>query len=598
MPRTLLILALYVLPFAAWAADGKAASPDPPWKSWLPSMHPTSEAAAKDVKRRFIELPDTEKADALRHIFETWDVSGKMDLLFREPDPFLPQHSFAPFVARWAENDFEAVFRRAEEWEGFVGHSVRIALVRDIAQRSPLEAARFMSDRLNPMSKQYYYYVTIYGLVPSLTRLPMSEIMPALAAMASGNVSMDEFRWGDSIDTLLHSEDFSWESPDLESDWTFLLTQSPGVLRDMLLGLVLERKLVEDLSTAIKIDLSPTRARLDYIKPSLWDGFPLDHQAFLKLLPEGDPFLMDCWVRRFIDRGRLPKYPDAAPKWSEWAAQVLAMKSGDKRDAALALFTRLRLQHDEFPARQWSATIEDATARGITEREVQVSEIIHHATEDWPDAYNAACALTSAPHRQRALMGVFEAGASIERDEVEACAKAGVPVPKEADRLLDAWTIGRARAAAEAERYDEAMALILTLRDADIRARNLEDYEYIGRFGGFAKVRQSIKDADIRAEEKLALLDAAVIDQVDGLMDGFHVPEEPGGFKAALEAATLIADPRLQFIHQRAVVHAASMDDLPEAKHVIETAKIDAAARERLMKEWDRLSKWFRPDAE
>ena len=45
-------------------------------------------------------------------------------------------------------------------------------------------------------------------------------------------------------------------------------------------------------------------------------------------------------------------------------------------------------------------------------------------------------------------------------------------------------------------------------------------------------------------------------------------------------------------------MHDAAREDPQEGKHLIDTAKLDEETKARLMKEWERVSKWWRPEKE
>ena len=173
--------------FSAPAPAADTASPaDHAWKTWILAPPPEPPFTDIPLKEKLVGLPASQKSEAARFMFDTWSTDRYVELyeLLEAMGMSLPE-----LVARWAERDFEAVFRRVEEWEGFGENQMRGALVRQMAAKNPVAAARFMSERLNPMSKQYYYYVLIYGLVPSLADKPISVIHPALGAIASGDVS-------------------------------------------------------------------------------------------------------------------------------------------------------------------------------------------------------------------------------------------------------------------------------------------------------------------------------------------------------------------------------------------------------------------------
>lgn len=591
-PRLLHIALLSAGMIASQAVAEKPAPADSPalpaWRSWLHSGPPMLESDNQTLRANFKALPPAERADAARYIFDTWDVKHSTEVYYLIEDVDL---SFPKLVTQWAEKDFETVFRRAEEWEGFHGNVLRIALVRQMGERNPLEAARFMRTRLNPMSKQYYYYVTVEGLVPTLANKPMSEVMPALASIASGQYGLDEFRWLDSSSYLLGGGR-PWNSANLDADWSFVLSQNPGPLRTFMLHTVLHRKLEKDFVSAIKTDLGQEDIPATLLQKSMAATAPKDPLEVLTLFPDANLLLLEAWVESLIQSKK-------APDWPQWAESVLKLEPATRRNRAVAKFTRIRLLHDEFPARQWAATLADPDARRLAEEQVQVSEIIHQSTENWGKARAAASALTDADARRRALEGVFKAGTHFTLKEITAEAQDSVSDLREMDALLDAWTLGEfTLAAREKHRQNELFPLLLTMRRPGIRQTMTVEYTHIGRFIGFDAIREAIQNTALHAAEKQLLLQRVSTDEVDGLIDGFHPDDVVGGAKTAMDATLRIEDPDQRFVQQRGIVHHAVMDNVQEAKHQVEAAHVDAETKARLMKEWERVSRWYRAQDE
>ncbi|OAI56821.1 hypothetical protein AYO49_03460 [Verrucomicrobiaceae bacterium SCGC AG-212-N21] len=553
------------------------------WKSWVPNVPPEFANERKDLAMRLRALPATERSAAVRHIFDTWDVKyGREWHDMQEHGEF----GLPGLVASWAEKDFEAVFRRVEEWEGYGGNYLRSMLVRNMAAADPVKAGRFMSERLNPMSKQYYYYVLIYGLVPGLKDKPMSVVMPALDASKSGCEWMDLFRWIDATYQLVSGE-APWKSPDLEVDWKYLAAQKPGLLRDLMLGLVLRMRLQQDTAAAITTDIAATGACLSDMHEIFSNGFPKDADLALKLLPDANLQLMDSWVKVLV-----------TPNWHEWANQVLRLPPGSRRDRALGQFTRLWLQDkdEEFTARQWSATLQDQRARTATQREVIVSDLAHRAAETWHAAYEEACAISEPDARMRALLGVFKAGTKEGREEEAARAKAACPDAPDVARLLDAWTLGRydevQKTPDSPQRSLEMAQLMLSLHDRCARMELRRGIEHYSRSAGFAAAAELIRKSHLNAEEKHRIRQELAVSQIDATMDGTQAGEGPGGFRGALNATVDIEDSHVRFIQQRSVVHAAVRRDPEEARFDVQNAKLDPETRARLMKEWERVSRW------
>jgi hypothetical protein len=420
--------------------------------------------------------------------------------------------------------------------------------------------------------------------MPSLLDKSISVIQPVLEAAASGDESIDKFRWGDAAAYLAWNGK-PWKSPDLDADWQDLLAQKPGPLRDILLSAVLRQRLSRDFASAIKTEIAATGARFADLESNLHKALPKDPQTVLKFLPDGDPMLIELWVKILMEDGLIPQ-------WSAWAEQLLDLPAGARRDAALARVTRLWLQHNPLPAREWPATLQDAAAKAVAEREVQVSEIIAQASESWIKAYDSACAMADPDARRRALLGVFKAGAEQPEREIEARAHAAAREPGEAVKLQDAWVLGLIDSLAKKHRRVEQFTWMLRLRDPALRRDQLAEHRFPA---GFDELRKVIQESGLEPAEKRALLQSAAISKTDDRRDGIKRPDEPPGFQGALNMAMQIEDPRLRFIQQRSVVHEAVRRDGLEALHLIETANIDAETRARLMKEWQRVSQWHVP---
>ncbi|WP_050023125.1 hypothetical protein [Verrucomicrobium sp. BvORR034] len=558
----------------------------PAWRSWLHSGPPMLVSDDETLRENFRALSPSEQAAASRYIFDTWNVKHRPEVDELRQAVELRWYAL---ITDWAQKDFEAVFRRVEEWEGYHGNELRIALVRQMAARDPIAAARFMRLRLNPMSKQYYYYVLIEGLVPALKDQPMERIMAALEEMRSGEKTMDDFRWRDATYYLLSGEK-PWTSPNLEADWKYLLAQKPGKLRTILLTMVLQQALEKDFNNAVKFDLSSSQMGVPEIEEVLRKQPPKPTvEAFERFL-EADPLLMQAWVNLLVRQMQ-------SPNWGEWSEHVLRLEPKSRRDKVLPAFTRLRLLHDEFPARQWAATLADPAARTLAEQQVMISEVIHQASENWDQACAAARAFNEPEARRRALEGVFKAGVHLPLSETTTQAAAAAATPGEVDGLIDSWTSGQIELAMkDGKRFAEGYAFILTLRAPATRQHCLEKYDSLGRSIGFEIVRKLVGESALGGAEKSLLLQDIATDEVDALLSGFHAPDESGGPKAALEAANRIPDPELRFIHQRSIVHDSVRSDVAEARHQVETARVDAETKSRLMKEWERVSRWYVPE--
>lgn len=555
----------------------------PAWRSWLHSGPPMLTADDETLRENFKALPPEEQAAASRYIFDTWDVKHRPEVDELRQAVELRWYTF---VTDWAQKDFETVFRRVEEWESYDGNELRIALVSQMAVRDPIAAARFMRLRLNPMSKQYYYYVLIEGLVPALKNQPMERIMAALDEMRSGEKTMDDFRWRDATYYLVSGEK-PWTSPNLEADWKYLIAQKPGKLRTILLTMVLQQALEKDFNTAMKFDLSSSQMGVPELEEVLRKQPPKPTPEAFERFLEADPLLMQAWVNLLVRQ--MP-----SPNWDEWSRQVLRLEPKSRRDRALPAFTRLRLLYDEFPARQWAATLADPATRTLAEQQVMISEVVHQASENWDKACAAARTFSEPEARRRALAGVFKAGVHLSLPEISAQAAAAAATPGEVDGLIDSWTSGQIELAMkDPKRLEAGYAFLLTLRSPVIRQHYLEKHDSLGRSIGFEIVRKLVRESALGDAEKAVLLQDIATDEVDALLSGFHAPNETGGPKAALEAASRIQDPELRFIHQRSIVHDAVRSDVSEAKHQVETAKVDADSKARLMQEWGRVSRWY-----
>lgn len=558
----------------------------PAWKSWLHSGPPMLVSDDETLREKFKALSPSEQAAASRYIFDTWDVKHRPEVDELRQAVELRWYAL---ITDWAQKDFETVFRRVEEWEGYHGNELRIALVRQMAARDPIAAARFMRLRLNPMSKQYYYYVLIEGLVPALKDQPMERIMAALDEMRSGEKTMDDFRWRDATYYLLSGEK-PWTSPNLEANWKYLIAQKPGKLRTILLTMVLQQALEKDFNNAMKFDLSSSQMGVPELEEVLRKQPPKPTvEAFERFL-EADPQLMQAWVNLLVRQMQ-------SPNWDEWSGQVLRLEPKSRRDRALPAFTRLRLLHDEFPTRQWAATLADPATRALAEQQVMISEVVHQASENWEKACATARAFSEPEARRRALEGVFKAGVHLPLSEITPQAAAAAATPGEVDGLIDSWTSGQIELAMKDQRrFAEGYAVILTLRAPLTRQHYLEKHDSLGRSIGFEIIRKLVGESTLSGPEKSLLLQDIATDEVDALLSGFHAPDESGGPKAALEAASRIQDSELRFIHQRSIVHDSVRSDVAEAKHQVETARVDADTKARLMKEWERVSRWYMPE--
>lgn len=558
----------------------------PAWKSWLHSGPPMLVSDDETLREKFKALSPSEQAAASRYIFDTWDVKHRPEVDELRQAVELRWYAL---ITDWAQKDFETVFRRVEEWEGYHGNELRIALVRQMAARDPIAAARFMRLRLNPMSKQYYYYVLIEGLVPALKDQPMERIMAALEEMRSGEKTMDDFRWRDATYYLLSGEK-PWTSPNLEADWKYLLAQKPGKLRTVLLTMVLQQGLEKDFNSAVKFDLSSSQMGVPELEEVLRKQPPKPTSEAFERFLEADPQLMQAWVNLLMRQMQ-------SPNWDEWSGQVLRLEPKSRRDRELPAFTRLRLLHDEFPTRQWAATLADPAARALAEQQVMISEVIHQASENWDQACATARAFSEPEARHRALEGVFKAGVHLPLSEITPQAAAAAATPGEVDGLIDSWTSGQIELAMKDQRrFAEGYAVILTLRAPLTRQHYLEKHDSLGRSIGFEIIRKLVGESTLSGPEKSLLLQDIATDEVDALLSGFHAPDESGGPKAALEAASRIQDSELRFIHQRSIVHDSVRSDVAEAKHQVETARVDADTKARLMKEWERVSRWYMPE--
>lgn len=587
-PRPLWVMSFLAPLVIGWVERSHAAdqvpvvNDVPTWKSWLPSAEP-AQISDDNLQQKFKALPPAEKAGASKYIFDTWDVKHRpeVDELRRAVEL-----RWYTLVTDWAQKDFETVFRRAEEWEGYDGNELRIALVRQMAARDPIAAARFMRLRLNPMSLQYYYYVLRDGLVPLLKEQPIQRIMTALEVSASGQTDLDDFRWRDATYYLVSGEK-PWTSPNLESDWKYLIAQKPGKLRTILLTMVLQQALEKDFNTAMKFDLISSQMGVPELEEVLIKNPPTPTADAFERFLAADPLLMQAWVNLLVRRMQ-------SPNWDEWSGHVLRLEPKSRRDRVLPAFTRLRLLYDEFPARQWAATLADPAARALAEQQVMISEVVHQASENWDKACAAARAFSEPEARRRALAGVFKAGVHLPLPEISAQAAAAAATPGEVDGLIDSWTSGQIELAMkDRKRFEEGYAFLLTLRAPVTRQHYLEKYDSLGQSIGFEIVRKLVRESTLAEGEKAVLLQDIVADEFDALLSGFQTPNELGGPRAALEAASRIPDPELRFIHQRNIVHAAVRSDVSEAKHQVETAKVDADTKARLMQEWERVSRWY-----
>ncbi len=263
-----------------------ARAEDAPWIPATPAGHDSTA-----LHEKFRQLNKEQRVAALLHLIQKWDRGA-----WKEVSTLADAHDIPldECFEQWARRDFKAALERAEQWDGFHGNMLRRAVILAVAKSDPVEAARRVRARFDPMSRSYYYYVTLYGVVPALTDQPARIILQALHEMRSDLCFMDEFRWGDAVYELAGTR-YPWKPANPSRDWEYLISQPPSVARDLVLSLTLQVWLQRDLEKAIALDVPPLYE--DLIRYRLDNAFPDDLQRVPELLPVANTELIRSWVR-------------------------------------------------------------------------------------------------------------------------------------------------------------------------------------------------------------------------------------------------------------------------------------------------------------
>jgi hypothetical protein len=554
-----------------------ACAEDAPWEAWIPASPTGHDSNA--LYQKFLPLSKEQRVAALLYLIQKWDSSAKKEV-FALADAF--EIRLNECFEKWARRDFNAALERAEQWDGLHGNSSRIAVILAVAKSDPVEAARRMRARFDPMSRSYYYYVTIYGLVPALTDQPARIVLQAWHEMRSDLFFMDEFRWGDAASELGGTQ-FPWNPPNPSRDWEYLISQPSSMARDLLLCLTLRVLLKKDLKKAIALEVPPLFS--DMIKYRLEDAFPDDLMGASELLPVANIDLLRSWVKQAARK-------NVQPEWRQWASLSAYQPIPAARDRALDTVMRLWLERDEVGARTWMQDLPAGPARVVAEAVCLEAEVSHLISEDWARAFNLAKSMPEGARRQRCLKTVFAGAAGENLDFIQKeLAPLSLPVAQQA-QIRDAWRLSRSDYLSRLKNKDghgaqEDYALILELEDAGMRRMLALARLSLLHPPGSEDVNAVIEKSSMSREEKDACLLQVILLAVDG---------SPTGLDAAgcLQLSQSIADAETRFVHQRSVVRYVAEENPVQALSLVENSSIKEEDKQRLRKDLELISKWER----
>ncbi|RBP35137.1 hypothetical protein DES53_12613 [Roseimicrobium gellanilyticum] len=549
-----------------------------PWEAWIPAS-----AAGHDVdalRQKFSLLSKEQRVAAGLHLIQKWGREARKEVFeVLESSEISVEECFA----HWTRRDFEAALERAEQWDGFGGNYLRQAVFRAVAKSDPVEAARRMRARLDPMSRTYYYYVMLQGLVPELANQPARVILQALHEIRSDLCFMDEFRWGDAVYELAGTR-YPWKPANPSRDWEYLISQPPSVARDLVLSLTLQVWLQRDLEKAIALDVPPLYE--DLVKYRLDNAFPDDVQRVPELLPVANTELMRSWIRH-AER----KHVEC--EWRQWASLSAYLPKPSARERALDTVMRLWLERDEVAARAWMQDLPSGPAREVAEAACLEAEIGHVVKEDWHRALSLAKAMPEGTRRQRCLKTVFADAASEKLDFVQKELDVlALPKPQQA-QMRDAWRLSRRDYLQRLKVEDGhdplgAYALMLDLEDAGMR--RIYALEHLGPLQSSKRnedLQALIEKSSLSREEKDACLLQRIYLAVDGSPNGL---DTAGRLKLSMD----ITDDETRFVHQRAVIQEMAYEHPEKAEVLVESSVLKEEDKHHLRKELQRMAKWER----
>lgn len=552
---------------------------DAPWEVWIPVSSAGHDQSA--LLQKFSSLSKEQRVRAALHLTQKWGSGAREEVFAVARACRIPLDEC---FENWARQDFEAALERAEQWDGFHGNWLRKAVIHAVAKSDPVEAARRMRARFDPMSRSYYYYVMLYGLLPALKDQPARVILQALKEMRSDLWFLDEFRWGDAAYELAGTHD-PWRPANPSRDWEYLISQPPSVSRDLLLCATLHVWLKRDLERAITLEVPPLYA--DLVRYRLEHAFPEDLQRVPDLLPVANFELMRSWVRN-AERKRLQ------PEWRQWASLSAYHPTPAARERALDTVMRLWLERDEAAVRSWMQTLPAGPALELAEAACVEAEISRLISEDWSRAFALAKAMPEGARRLRCLKAVFAGAASEELAFVQREIASLSLSAEQQTQIRDAWRVSRShylrrRGGAEARDPLGAYALILELEDTSMR--RMLALEQLGSMQSqrIEDVNALIEKSSMSREDKDACLLQEIMLAIDGGPNGL---DRMGRLKLSME----IADDETRFVHQRAVICEVAGDEPEKAHETLEGSPIKEADKQRLRKDLERMSKWKRPE--
>lgn len=544
--------------------------------SQVPSWVPGKPSTDSDLswREKFAVLSEQQRTAVGLHIIQTWGREARREVFDLSE---VTGWSMGSSFVLWAQTDFEAALQRAEEWDGFAGNLLRVAIIRDLAVKDPVEAARRMRALMDPMSRSYYYYVTIKSLVPGLVKQPVSVILQAMHEMRTDIAFMDDFRWGDAMDYLLADEK-SWVPADPAEDWAWLISQPQSLARDHLLCAVLRAWLRKDPAKAVTAQVPPLHGYM--IKHRLERFFPKDPALACNLLPVGEFVLMRSWVKQLQ---AAPNSVDLKSWASHWAEKAATPKGARALDTVM----RIWAEGDEPAALAWAQQLSAGSARDLALEACRESEIRRFAVAEWKKALPLASSLPPGARRDRCLEAVFAGMGAEEFAIVEQQLAALLDPPRDPAPLRDAWRLARQGYFLGRRQHVEGYACLLELENPQLRGMKAAT-EFSGMtYAQLDETTRLIQQSALSPQEREACLVQMILHALDG------GPQDPGPAER-LKLSLRLADPEMRFVHQRALLRSVAEEDLDQARKLLEGSPLTKEEKARLQLDLQRLSTWYR----